>query len=104
MGGRHEQTDSAIRDRAEHKTEEPKLYNVILLNDDYTTMEFVIWVLESIFNMPEEQAIQVMLNVHLRGIGVAGIYTFEIAQTKVEKTTDLAREHEFPLLVTMEAT
>jgi ATP-dependent Clp protease adaptor protein ClpS len=65
-------------------------------------MEFVVWVLESVFNMAEEQAIQVMLNVHLRGLGVAGIYTYEIAETKVDKTTSLAREHEYPLLVTME--
>lgn len=87
---------------AEEKVKEPPLFKVLLHNDDYTTMEFVVWVLESVFNMPEEQAIQVMLNVHLRGIGVAGIYTFEVAETKVEKTTALAREHEFPLLVTME--
>jgi ATP-dependent Clp protease adaptor protein ClpS len=65
-------------------------------------MEFVIWVLESIFNMPEDQAVQVMLNVHVRGIGVAGIYTYEVAEMKVEKTTQLAREHEYPLLCTME--
>jgi ATP-dependent Clp protease adaptor protein ClpS len=65
-------------------------------------MEFVVWVLESVFNMPEEQAIQVMLNVHLRGVGVAGIYTFEVAEMKVEKTIALAREQEFPLLSTME--
>lgn len=87
---------------SQEKVEEPPLFKVLLHNDDFTTMEFVVWILESIFNMPEEQAIQVMLNVHLRGIGVAGIYTFEIAETKVEKTTSLAREHEYPLLVTME--
>ena len=87
---------------SKEKVEEPPLFKVLLHNDDYTTMEFVVWVLESIFNMPEEQAIQVMLNVHLRGSGVAGIYTYEVAETKVEKTTSLAREHEYPLLVTIE--
>ena len=87
---------------AKEKVEEPPLYKVLLHNDDYTTMEFVVWVLQSIFNMPEEQAIQVMLNVHLRGAGVAGIYTYEIAETKVEKTMALAREHEYPLLATLE--
>jgi ATP-dependent Clp protease adaptor protein ClpS len=84
------------------KTEEPPLFKVLLHNDDYTTMEFVVWVLESVFNMPEEQAIQVMLNVHITGVGVAGIYTFEVAEMKVEKTTAMAREQEYPLLATME--
>jgi ATP-dependent Clp protease adaptor protein ClpS len=87
---------------SEEKVEEPPLFKVLLHNDDFTTMEFVVWILESIFNMAEEQAVQVMLNVHLRGIGIAGIYTYEIAETKVEKTTAVAREHEYPLLVTME--
>ena len=87
---------------SEEKVEEPPLFKVLLHNDDFTTMEFVVWILESVFNMAEEQAIQVMLNVHLRGIGVAGIYTFEIAETKVERVTSLAREQEFPLLVTLE--
>jgi ATP-dependent Clp protease adaptor protein ClpS len=87
---------------AEEKVEQPKLYKVLLHNDDYTTMEFVIEILESIFNMPEDQAIQVMLNVHVRGVGVAGIYTFEVAEMKVEKTMAEAREREFPLLCTME--
>ena len=94
--------DQAPVAESEEKTEEPSLFKVLLHNDDYTTMEFVVWVLESVFNMPEEQAIQVMLNVHLRGIGVAGIYTFEVAEMKVEKTIALAREQEFPLLATME--
>jgi len=94
--------DEAPVAESEEKTEEPSLFNVLLHNDDYTTMEFVVWVLESVFNMPEEQAIQVMLNVHLRGVGVAGIYTFEVAEMKVEKTIALAREQEFPLLATME--
>ena len=84
------------------KAEEPPLYKVLLHNDNYTTMDFVVWVLQSIFNMAEEQAIRVMLNVHVKGIGVAGVYTYEVAETKVMRTTDLAREHEFPLLCTME--
>ena len=96
------QFEEAALAESSEKVEEPPLYKVLLHNDDFTTMEFVVWILESIFNMPEEQAIQVMLNVHLRGIGVAGIYTFEIAETKVERTTAIAREHEYPLLVTME--
>jgi ATP-dependent Clp protease adaptor protein ClpS len=94
--------DEAPVAESEEKTDEPTLFKVLLHNDDYTTMEFVVWVLASVFNMPEEQAIQVMLNVHLQGIGVAGIYTFEVAEMKVEKTIALAREQEFPLLATLE--
>jgi ATP-dependent Clp protease adaptor protein ClpS len=87
---------------SEEKTEEPALFKVLLHNDDYTTMDFVVHVLESIFNMPEDQAIQVMLNVHIKGIGIAGVYTYEVAEMKVAKTTAVAREQEFPLLCTME--
>jgi ATP-dependent Clp protease adaptor protein ClpS len=94
--------DEAPVAESEENTEEPSLFKVLLHNDDYTTMEFVVWVLESVFNMPEEQAIQVMLNVHMQGVGVAGIYTFEVAEMKVEKTIALAREQEFPLLATLE--
>ena len=93
--------EAAVAESRE-KVEEPPLFKVLLHNDDYTTMEFVVWVLESIFNMPVDQAIQVMLNVHTSGIGVAGVYTYEIAEMKVNKTTDLARENEYPLLCTME--
>ncbi|HEX6642850.1 MAG TPA: ATP-dependent Clp protease adaptor ClpS [Thermoanaerobaculia bacterium] len=96
------QYEEAAVAESKEKVEEPPLFRVLLHNDDYTTMEFVVWVLESVFNMGEEQAVQVMLNVHLRGTGTAGTYTYEIAEMKVEKTTALAREHEFPLLVTME--
>jgi ATP-dependent Clp protease adaptor protein ClpS len=97
-----EDLDHGVVTESEKKLKPPAMFKVLLHNDDYTTMEFVVWILESVFNMPEEQAIQVMLNVHLRGIGVAGIYTYEIAETKVTRCTSLAREQEFPLLVTME--
>ena len=87
---------------SEEKTEEPPLFKVLLHNDDYTTMDFVVHVLQTIFNMAEDQAIQIMLNVHVKGIGIAGIYTYEVAEMKVAKTTAMAREQEFPLLCTME--
>jgi len=87
---------------SEEKTEEPSLFKVLLHNDDYTTMEFVVHVLQTIFNMAEDKAIQIMLNVHVKGIGVAGVYTYEVAEMKVAKTTSMAREQEFPLLCTME--
>lgn len=87
---------------SEEKTEEPPLFKVLLHNDDYTTMDFVVHVLQTIFNMGEDQAIQVMLNVHVKGVGIAGIFTYEVAEMKVAKTTGLAREQEFPLLCTME--
>ncbi len=88
--------------KSEEKTEEPPLFKVLLHNDDYTTMDFVVHVLESVFNLPEDQAIQIMLNVHVKGIGVAGVYTYEVAEMKVAKTIAMAREQEFPLLCTIE--
>ncbi len=87
---------------SEEKTEEPSLFKVLLHNDDYTTMDFVVHVLETIFNMTADRAIQVMLNVHVKGIGIAGVYTYEVAEMKVAKTTAMAREQEFPLLCTIE--
>ncbi len=98
----HSQLDEAPVAEGEEKVEEPPLFKVLLHNDDYTTMEFVVYVLQSVFNLPEDQAVQIMLNVHVKGIGVAGVYTYEIAEMKVDRTTALARENEFPLLVTME--
>ena len=78
------------------------MWRVLLHNDDYTTQEFVVWVLEAIFQKPHGEAFAVMLNVHRSGTGVAGIFTHEVAETKVKATEQLAEEHEFPLLVTME--
>ena len=101
--GSHD-TDTAVvtRTKTAKKLKRPQLYKVLLHNDDFTTMEFVVWVLQSIFNMTEDQAVQTMLNVHMKGVGVAGVYTYEIAEMKVSRTTELAREHEYPLLCTME--
>jgi ATP-dependent Clp protease adaptor protein ClpS len=90
------------RTKPEKKTKRPKLFKVLMHNDDYTTRDFVVWVLQSVFNKSEGDAIRVMLHVHHNGVGVAGLYTHEVAETKVAKTEHLAREHEYPLRVTME--
>jgi len=81
---------------------EPPLYRVVLINDDYTPMEFVVSVLESIFGMERIRATQVMLEVHTRGKGVCGVYNFEIAETKVAQVMGIAKQHQHPLLCTME--
>ena len=94
--------DEAPVAESEEKVEEPPLYRVLIHNDDYTTMDFVVYVLQSIFNMPADEAVQVMLHVHVRGVGVAGVFTYEVAEMKVAKTTELAREQDYPLLCTME--
>ena len=88
---------------ARPKLKKPPLYKVVLLNDDYTPMEFVVLVLETFFNMTREKATQVMLHVHTRGKGVCGVYTREIAETKTAQVNDFAREHEHPLQCDMEA-
>jgi len=88
--------------RAEQKLERPRMWRVLLHNDDYTTQDFVVWVLETVFHKPRSEAFTVMLNVHQTGLGVAGIYTHDVAETKLKATRNLAEQHEFPLLVTME--
>ena len=80
----------------------PVMWRVLLHNDDYTTQEFVVWVLETVFNKPQAEAMAIMLMVHQSGIGIAGIYTRDVAETKVSATRRLAEQHEYPLLVTME--
>jgi ATP-dependent Clp protease adaptor protein ClpS len=84
------------------KTRKPNLYRVLLLNDDYTPMEFVIHVLESFFSMDREAATRVMLHVHQNGVGECGVFTYEVAETKVTLVMDLARKHQHPLQCVME--
>ena len=88
--------------RTDEDINEPSMFRVLLHNDDYTTMEFVVHVLMLVFRKPLEEATQIMLNVHHRGIGVCGIYPFEVAETKVDTVTKLARENGHPLKCTME--
>lgn len=88
--------------KAKPKTKKPSMYRVLLLNDDYTPMEFVVHVLERFFNKSREAATEIMLHVHHRGVGVCGIYTYEIAETKVSQVIDFARRHQHPLQCTME--
>ena len=95
-------TQVVTRTRPKVETQQPKRYKVLLHNDDYTTMEFVVWVLMTVFHHEEPRAMEVMLHIHRTGLGVAGIYSREIAEARVTKVTALAREHEFPLLCSME--
>ena len=84
------------------KTKKPSMYNVLLLNDDYTPMEFVIMVLEKVFNKKEEEATQIMLHVHKNGIGVCGTFTYEVAESKCKSVMDMAKKNEHPLQSVME--
>jgi ATP-dependent Clp protease adaptor protein ClpS len=94
--------DAGVVTETEKRVKMPPLYKVLLHNDDYTTMEFVVQVLESVFHKSHAEATQITLHVHRTGIGVAGIYSHEIAETKVAQVEALARKHEFPLLCSME--
>ncbi len=94
--------DVAVVTKTRQKTKKPNLYKVLLHNDDYTSMEFVVLVLSSVFHLEENRAVEVMLHVHTKGVGVAGVYSYEVAETKVKKTMSLAREHEYPLRCSME--
>lgn len=85
------------------KVEKPPLFKVLLHNDDYTTMEFVVYILKAIFHKSEPDAVKIMLAVHEQGVGVAGVFTYEIAEAKASRVIDLARQSEYPLLCTIEA-
>jgi len=94
---------SLAEPRSEQTLQRPRMWRVLLHNDDYTTQDFVVWVLETIFHKPRGEAFAVMMSVHRTGMGVAGVYTHDVAETKVRATKQLAEQHEYPLLVTMEA-
>jgi len=93
-------TGVAVKSRA--KTKKPSMYKVLMLNDDYTPMEFVVLVLEQFFGKTSEEAARIMLHVHQRGVGVCGVFTFEVAETKATQVMDMAREHQHPLQCTIE--
>ena len=93
--------DLAVEE-ARPKTKRPPLYRVVLINDDFTPMEFVVDILESVFGMERTRATQVMLEVHTKGKGVCGVFNFEIAETKVAQVMGIAKQHQHPLLCTME--
>jgi ATP-dependent Clp protease adaptor protein ClpS len=94
--------DTTVITEQEQQLKKPPLYKVLLHNDDYTTMEFVVFILQSVFHKSETDAYRIMMAVHQQGLGVAGVYSYEIAETKIDRVTRLAREHEFPLLCTLE--
>jgi len=96
------QRESTIVEPAKSKTKPPKMFKVLLLNDDYTPMDFVVSVLQTIFTLSRERATQIMLKVHREGMGVCGVYTKDVAATKVEQVTAYARSHQHPLRCVME--
>lgn len=94
--------DTVVSVKPRTRTKKPSMYKVLLLNDDYTPMDFVISILERYFNKQAEDATRIMLHVHQNGVGICGVYTFEVAETKVTQVMDFARQHQHPLQCTME--
>jgi ATP-dependent Clp protease adaptor protein ClpS len=101
---RGEETGGEVLEKPETKTKKPRLFMVVLHNDDYTTMEFVIHVLEGVFNKSPEDAYRIMMQVHLQGKGACGAYPWEVAETKVDTVHEMARAEGFPLRATVEET
>ena len=97
-----DQTSGSVATKTRTRTERPSLYKVLLLNDDYTPMEFVIHVLERFFSKNREDATRIMLHVHQQGVGICGVYTFEVAETKVTQVIEFSRQNQHPLQCTME--
>ncbi len=101
-GQRPGKTETGVLTRTRAKTKKPAMYRVLLLNDDFTPMDFVIHILERFFSKNRQEATEIMLQVHRRGVGVCGVYTYEVAETKVNVVMDYARKNEHPLQCTME--
>ncbi len=101
-GGNDDRSNTAIITRTRTRTKRPSLYRVLLLNDDYTPMEFVVLVVERFFNKSHEDAYQIMMHVHQNGVGECGVFTYEVAETKVTQVMDFARKHQHPLQCVME--
>ncbi len=95
-------TGSGTLVEAKPKTKKPSMYKVLMLNDDYTPMEFVVHVLERFFSKNRSEATAIMLHVHRRGVGICGVFTYEVAETKVNQVVDYARKHQHPLQLTLE--
>ncbi len=95
-------TITRTRQKSQRRLKEPPRYKVLLHNDDFTSREFVVEVLKGVFHRPEPEAVQIMLHVHNNGVGVAGIYTYEVAETKVRTVEGLASQREFPLMLSIE--
>lgn len=104
MPGRFDEDQGLVQVRPETKKKlaKPRLWKVLLHNDDYTTQDFVVEILERVFRKSHDEAVTIMLHVHRKGVGVAGVYPYDVAETKVETVRTLARQREFPLLCTME--
>src|SRR5438128_12151673 len=100
--GPHDRADGAVKERTRSETKEPSLYAVVLLNDDYTPMQFVVDVLESLFEKMPAEAHRIMMQVHLNGRGIAGVYPWEVAETKADKVASLASGAGHPLRATVE--
>ena len=101
-GGGSSKFESGTVTKTRPRTKRPSLYRVLLLNDDYTPMEFVVLVLQDVFNKPRDEAMRIMLHVHQKGVGECGVYPFEVAETKVTRVMDTARKNQHPLQCVME--
>ncbi len=101
-GGIGNRPGSDVMEETKPVTKKPSMYRVLMLNDDYTPMEFVVMVLERFFSKSSDEAVTIMLHVHQKGVGVCGVYSYEIAETKVDQVMDLARENHHPLQCTLE--